>query len=465
MPAPAHVLEALEEGFDRTLEELRRLVAVPGVSAAAFDPVQVARSADAVAALLSEVGLRNVEILRLADAHPYVVGDWLDAGAGAPTVVLYAHHDVQPPGRESRWRTPAFVPTLRDDGRLYGRGVVDDKAGVMVHAAAIRAWLQAERRLPVNVKVIVEGEEETGSQHLAEFLRVHRERLAADVIVLSDTANLETGLPSITTSLRGLVVIDVTVRALDHPLHSGMWGGPVPDAASALCVLLGRLFDEDGQPAVPGLFDDVPPPSREDHARLAALPFDPVAFRGDAGMVPTATFAGSDEHPIYERLWLAPSLAVTALEAVPLAEAANQLIDRTRARIGVRLAPGQSAERVRNLVVDFLERDPPWGVEVETRVECAVSGWRTETSNPAFDAARRALQQGFGREPVFIGCGGSIPFVAPFAEVLGGAPALLLGLEDPPCNAHGENESLHLEDFRKACRSATHLLAELGDVA
>jgi len=463
VPAPESVLRALERRFDRTQAELEALVRVPGVSAPGFDPAEVERSAEAVAALLVDVGLERVELLRVPGAHAYVVGEWCGAGPDAPTAILYSHHDVQPPGRAEYWQSPPFEPTLRDDGRLYGRGVVDDKAGVVVHAAALRAWLEAEGRLPINVKVVVEGEEETGSTHLAEFLRIHRERLSGDVIVLSDTANLESGLPSITTSLRGLVVVDVCVRALDHPVHSGMWGGPVLDAATALGVVLGRLVDGDGEIAIPGLDADVPRLTDEDRARLAALPFDAKAFRGDVGLVPGARLAGDDGPAVYERLWLRPALAVTALEAVPLAEAANQLIAEARARIGVRLAPGQSAPRVRDLVVDFLRRDPPRGVEISTEVECATPGWRVEPTGPCFEAARRALVAGFGRDAVFIGCGGSIPFVGPFADVLGGAPALLLGLEDPRCNAHGENESLELDDFRSAARAAAYLLAELED--
>jgi acetylornithine deacetylase/succinyl-diaminopimelate desuccinylase-like protein len=433
------------------------------VSAAGFDPAEVERSAEAVAMLLADAGFEAVTLLRTGGAHPYVVGEWLGAGPDAATALLYAHHDVQPPGRPDRWVSPPFEPTRREDGRIYGRGIVDDKAGVLVFASALRAWLAADAGPPINLKVLVEGEEEIGSGHLAEFLRAHRERLDCDVMVLSDTANLEAGLPSITTSLRGLINVDVTVRALDHPLHSGMWGGPVVDAASAIGVLIGRLFDARGEPAVPGLDHDVPPLTGPERSLMDALPFDDAGFRADAGMPPSVRLAGS-HGSVWERLWRRPALAVTALEAMPLAGAANQLIDVARARIGLRLAPGQDADRVRVLLEDFVRADPPWGVEVTTEVESAVPGWSTQPEGPAFDAARRALALGYGREPVFIGCGGSIPFVGPFAEVLGGVPALLLGLEDPICNAHGENESLHVEDFHRALRSAAHLFAELKEV-
>jgi len=462
VPAPAAVLQAIQARFDTTIGELIELARIPGVSAAGFDPTEVERSAAATAQLLADAGLHHVETLRLDGAHPYVVADWLDAGPKAPTALIYAHHDVQPPGRLDHWDTPAFEPTVRADGRLYGRGVVDDKAGILLHTAAIRGWLDCTGSLPINVKLIVEGEEEIGSEHLAEFLRAHRERFDADVLVLSDTANLETGLPSLTTSLRGLVTIDVTVRALDHPVHSGMWGGPVPDAATALARLLARLVDASGEIAVPGLLDDVPDLTPEQRAAIDGLPFDEANFRRDAGLRPNAPFAGDPRYSVYERIWRRPALAITAIEGMPLATAANQLIAVARARVGVRLAPGQAADRVAKAVVDFLHSDPPYGVEVSLETSSAVPGWQTQPMGPAFDAARRALAAGFGRDPVTIGCGGSIPFVGPFSQVLGGIPALLLGLEDPPCNAHGENESLELEDFRKAAIAAAHLLAELG---
>ncbi|MBW2267202.1 MAG: M20/M25/M40 family metallo-hydrolase [Deltaproteobacteria bacterium] len=462
MPAPQAVLDAIDSRFDATCDELVALTRIPGVSAAGFDPAELVRSADAVAALFSDAGLDDVEVLRIGDAHPYVVAEKRGPGAGFPTVLIYAHHDVQPPGRLDRWLTPAFEPSVREDGRLYGRGVVDDKAGILLHVAALRAWLAVGEPLPINVKLIVEGEEEIGSGHLVEFLRQHRERLAADVLVLSDTQNLDTGIPSLTTSLRGIVQVDVTVRVLDHPLHSGMWGGPLPDAATALSRLLGRLVDDAGRCAVPELDADVPAPSRAERAEIAALPYDEATFRRDAGILDGVPLVDEAGRSPYEQLWFRPSIAVTALEAVPFATAANQLVDEARARIGVRVAPGQDPERVARCVVDFVTTAPPFGAQVEAHVVAKVPGWRTRAEGPAYVAARRALAAGFGRDAVSIGCGGTIPFVAPFGEVMGGIPQLLLGLEDPPCNAHGENESLDLDDFRKAAYASAHLLSELA---
>ncbi len=462
----AAALAWLERNLEGRIDELVGLARIPSVSASGFPADEVQRSAEAVARLLSASGFERVELLRLEDAHPYVLGEWLGAGPEAPTLLLYAHHDVQPPGRDSHWRSPAFEPTRvageGEAGRLYGRGVVDDKAGIVVFAGALRAWLESGGRPPVNLKLIVEGEEEIGSTHLERFLRSHRERLSADVIVLSDTANLATGLPSITTSLRGILNVDVHVRALDHPVHSGMWGGPVPDATSALARILARLWDARGQVAIPDFAAGCAPLTPAQRARLEALPIDEAGFRADVGMVPSAAFIGGGGSEIYDRLWNRPALALIGLEGVPLARAANQLIAEAAARVSVRIAPGQDPEAMRERVVAFLAADPPWGVEVRVEAREAVGGWRVEPAGPAFEAARRALRAGYGREPVYVGCGGSIPFVAPFAEVLGGVPALLLGLEDPICNAHGENESLDLADFGRAMRSAVLLFAELG---
>ena len=464
-PGPTAALAWLDGHFEARVDELAALARIPSVSADGFPPAQLRRSAEAVASLLESSGFERVELLTLDGAHPYVLGEWLGAGPGAPTLLLYAHHDVQPPGRESHWRSPAFEPTRvaheGEAGRLYGRGVVDDKAGIVVFAGALRAWLESGARPPVNLKLIVEGEEEIGSNHLEAFLRAHRERLAADVIVLSDTANLATGLPSITTSLRGILNVDVRVRALDHPVHSGMWGGPTPDATSALARILGRLWDADGRVAIPDFEAGCAPLSPAQRARREALPIDEAGFRADVGLVASAALIGGGAE-VYDRLWNRPALALIALEGVPLAQASNQLVAEAAARVSVRIAPGQDPEAMRARVIAFLAAEPPWGVEVRVEAREAVGGWRVEPCGPAFEAAQRALRAGYGREPVYVGCGGSIPFVAPFAEVLGGIPALLLRLEDPICNAHGEHESPDLADFRRALRSAVVLFAELA---
>jgi acetylornithine deacetylase/succinyl-diaminopimelate desuccinylase-like protein len=453
--ALAHAAARLEH----TLEELKTLARIPGVSADPPPNAELAKSADAVAAWMKRIGLDGVEVVTLPGVHPYVYGEWLGA-PGAPTAIIYAHHDVQPPGRPSHWKSPMFEPTVRD-GRMYGRGVVDDKAGAAIQFAAIEAYLK-NGGLPINVKVVIDGEEEIGSEHLGDFLAKFKERLAADVIVLTDTANLATGVPSVTYALRGIVIVDVDVAALDHPLHSGMWGGPVPDAPMAMCKILGRLVDDQGRIAIPGIYEDVRPMTDAERGRLQALPFDAAEFRSDAGMLEGVGWAGEKGHGHYELMWRRPTIAITAMEASPLAGASNQIIASARARVGIRTVPDMDGRKVAAALAAALAKDPPWGVKVTTHIHAVGGWWITNPEGPAFEAASKALGAGYGVPATFIGCGGSIPFVEPFSTVLGGIPALLLGLEDPVCNAHSENESLHLGDFEKAVAATVHLYAELA---
>lgn len=443
--------------------DLERLVAMPSVSAPGFDPALVRDSAEAVRALLTERGLENTELLELDGAHPAVYADWLHAGEQAPTVLLYAHHDVQPPGQLDAWTSPPFEPTERD-GRLYGRGAADDKAGVLVHVAAIDAWLASTGGLPVNVKVIVEGEEETGSEHLSGFLERYHERLRADVMVLTDSVNWQVGVPAVTTSLRGLVDCEIELRGLDHALHSGIYGGPVPDALMGLIQLLARMTDDCGCVAIPGFADDAREPSEEERQRWRDLGFVEARFRAEAGMLDGVRLVGAARRPVLERLWARPSISVIGLDAPGVDGSSNTLQPSARARISARLAPGQDPERARELLVAWLRREAPWGLHVEVRPGAAAEPYAADLSDPAFAAAGRAFERAYGHPAVFIGIGGSIPFIAPFAEAFGGVPALLTGVEDPDTRAHGIDESLHLEDWERACLGEAYLFAELvGD--
>jgi acetylornithine deacetylase/succinyl-diaminopimelate desuccinylase-like protein len=380
---------------------------------------------------------------------------------GAPTLLLYAHHDVQPPGRLEKWKSPPFTPTVRR-GRLYGRGAADDKAGVMVHLAAVAAYLRGAGASPVNLKLIVEGEEEIGSEHLEVFLAKHRKMLAADCMVLTDTANIDTGVPSLTNRLRGIAVVMVNVSALREPLHSGMWGGPVPDPSLAMSKILASLLDAQGRVIVPGFHDGITPPSEGERARLAALPGNEAGFVRQARMLDGVELVGEPEYSIWERLWHRPALTVTNLEVGSFANPINQITESVRARIAARTVVGQDPAEVGRRIVEHVKAAAPWGVHVEATVEGTGGAWSCDAEGPAFEAARRALEKGYGRAEVTIGAGGSIPFVEPFARVLGGVPALLIGVEDPPVNAHAENESLCIADFRKAARASVHLYTELA---
>ena len=453
-------LAHLEKSWDRYLSQLADLVAIAGVSASPPPDPEVTRSAHAVRDLLIGAGLENVEVIEFPGGHPYVYGDWLHA-EGAPTVLLYGHHDVQPPGRPEKWKTPPFEATLREDGRLYGRGAVDDKAGVMTHVAACEAWLAGAGRLPLNVKMIVEGEEEVGSTTLEPFLDKYQRKLAADVIVLTDTANLDAGIPSLTVSLRGLAGVTIEVQALDHPVHSGMWGGPVPDPVQALCKMIASLTDQTGQ-LVPTLREGVRPLAPDERAALAELPFDERTFKEQVGMEPGVRLVGDVDMPVWGRVWRQPSVTVIALEARPFDGSSNQIVESARARISVRTVPDMDSQRTQDALVRHLETSVPWGCTLRIERESLASWWLTEPRGPAFDAAARAMEKGYGRKVEHIGCGGSIPFVDPFAKVLGGIPALLTGVEDPICNAHGENESLHVEDWKRGTRAAVYLYDELA---
>ena len=442
------------------VEELKKLARIPSVSFERFDHSFVRQSGEAVCDLFRRIGLDNVKLLEMPDvkgALPYAYGEWLKA-PGRPTLLLYAHHDVQPAGELSRWTTPPFEPTERN-GRLFGRGCADDKAGILVHVAAIDAWLKTAGALPVNVKLVIEGEEEAGSGSLGQFLARHKEMLQADAIVLTDTCNFDTGLPSITTALRGMVSAQIEVKALKQPVHSGMWGGPVPDAAMALSKILSKLSNDDGSIAIPGIYDKVRALTPDEKASIAALPIDDATFRKQAGMLEGTHLLGG-RHP-YEMNWRMPSLAINAIQASSRADARNILVESAWARVGIRIVADMDPKEVEQKLVDALKANPPFGCQVEVTSEGAVGAWYTSTEAPAFKAAMTALRDGYGREPVAIGCGGSIPFVEPFARELGGAPALLIGVEDPYSNAHSEDESLDLGDFAKATRSAIRFYAEL----
>ena len=452
-------LDAHLSDFTRDLTELSR---IPSVSASGFPPEEVRRSAEATAEVLRRAKVDNVRVLEISGVHPYVYGEWLKR-PGAPTILLYGHHDVQPPGRPEKWLSPPFEPTERG-GRLYGRGTADDKGGVMVHVAAVAAYLSAASALPCNVKFVIEGEEEIGSRNLGRFLSEYRALVDADYIVLSDTANFDTGVPALTYQLRGICQVDVEVACLRQPVHSGGFGGPVPDAVQILCRLIADLTKADGSLDVPGLYRKVAKPGKKQLGRFRALPFREAKFKRDAGMLPGVRLGGERRFSVYERLWTRPALAVIALEARPFLGSTNQIIEAARARLSLRTVPDMDAQEAGRLLVRRLTRRPPHGARVTARVTGGTPSWTTDPEGPAFEAARAALKAGFGREAVMMGAGGSIGFVGPFARMLGGAPCLLTGVADPVCNAHSENESLHLGDWVKSMRAAVHLYDELARV-
>lgn len=451
-------ISAAQAQFPETIRRLSGLVRIPSCSFPGFDPAHVERSAEATAAWMRETGFPQVEIVRMPGTHPYVLAEDRRAGADKPTVLLYAHHDVQPPMRAERWESPAFEPVERA-GRLYGRGAADDKAGIALHAASAAAWYRTTGSLPVNVVVLVEGEEEIGSDHLGAFLDAHLGRLRADCLVIADLANFETGVPALTTTLRGLLAVEIELRALRKPLHSGVWGGAVPDPTLALCRLLAELADAQGRPTVPGLPAADPVPEAE-AAGWASLPFDRVRFAEQAGLLRPE--AAPDAGTVFRRLWREPSLQVNAIQAGTRGQTGNVIMDAAWARVGIRLAPGMDAQAAQEALLAFLSARAPKDMEISVHPDAAAPAWSTGTDHPLFALARQALERGYGCAPVVAGCGATIPFVGEMTSKLGGIPALLVGVEDPESAAHSENESVHLGDLLSAVRSQVAFLGLLA---
>ena len=406
------------------------------------------QSARKTAELLAAEGV-GAEIVRAYDgAPPAVIGE-RKGPEGAPVVLLYAHHDVQPENDPADWDSPPFEPTVRG-ARLYGRGAADDKAGIAVHVGALRALGDD---LPVTVRVFIEGEEEVSSETLPDLLRQYRNRLAADVIVIADAGNWDIGVPSLTTSLRGLIRVDVEVRTLMHAVHSGMWGGLVPDALMALTRLLSTLWTENGSPAVEGLVS----------APAAEVDYPEERLRAESGAAPGTSWIGTGS--AVERLWTRPAITVTGLDAPKVAGASNTLVPVARARVTIRLAPGDTSANGLARLQGHLEKHVPWGAQLTTTVVDAGEPTVLPTVGPAYTAARSALAEAWGGvAPVDMGTGGSIPFIAEFQERFPGASILVTGVEDPDTRAHGPNEGLHLAEFERAVLAEALLLQRLGSM-
>jgi len=430
--------------FPAVRADLERLVRVPSMSAAGYDAAPVRESARITAEILRAAGA-EVRILEGAGAHPAVVGR-VAGPAGAPTVLLYAHHDVQPPGPRDRWASDAFTPTERD-GRLFGRGSSDDKSGIVAHAAAIRAW---GGKPPVNVVLFIEGEEESGSTHLADFLAAEHALLDADAVVIADSGNWRVGEPAITTTLRGNVLVTVEVRTADHAVHSGEYGGSVPDANMALVRLLASLHDDRGSVAVKGLRSGDADP----------LDLTEAELRGWIGTRPSVELIGTGS--LTARLWQQPSISITGIDATSVAESSNTLWPVARARVSMRIPPGQPGRAAQDALVAHLESHAPWGAEVTVTRGSIGEAFVSAAAGPAYLAMRDALGAAWGRDARDIGMGGSIPFLFDFARIFPKAALLVTGVADPASNAHSEDESLDLRELERGCVAEAVFLGLMG---
>jgi acetylornithine deacetylase/succinyl-diaminopimelate desuccinylase-like protein len=425
---------------------LADLVRIPSVSAAGFPPEEVRRSAEAIAALFRRAGMEDARLLEIEGAHPAVFGS-IPAPDGAPTVLLYAHHDVQPPGPAEEWESGPFEP-LEKGGRLYGRGASDDKSGVAMHLGTLRAF---DGQPPVGVKIFLEGEEEMGSAHLGDYLDRYADLLSADVIVIGDGGNWRVGQPALTVSLRGLVGCVVEVRTAANAVHSGVFGGVFPDAIASMIKLLATLHTDDGDVAVPGLVGTESDP----------LDLTEEELRDQLGAVPGLAQIGSGG--LTSRLWTKPAISVLAMDVPSIAHSINQLVPVARAKVSMRIAPGQDPDDAMNALRSHLLSNAPWGVDVTVYGVELGSAFELTTEGDAANAWKEAMTDVWGAPPFEIGAGGSIPFVADFARRYPDAAILLTGCGDPTSAIHAPNESQDLDDLEKSILAQARALAKLAE--
>ncbi len=443
------------EQFPALQADLEALVRIPSVSAAAFDQAHVAASAAATEQLLRDAGLPDVQILSAprpdgTPGAPAVVAR-RPAPEGAPTVLLYAHHDVQPPGDSATWETDPFEPTQVGE-RLFGRGAADDKAGIVAHLGALRALgLPDGADLPVGVTVFLEGEEESGSPSFRAFLEAHRDLLAADVIVVADSTNWKVGVPALTTSLRGLVDGDVELQVLEHAVHSGMFGGAVLDAVTLMSRLVATFHDDAGDVAIEGLVT-APEPQ---------VDYEEAALRADSSLLDGVALAGTGT--VSGRLWSKPALSVIGMDVTSVAKASNTIAPSCTAKISLRLAPGQDPVAADAALAAHVAKHAPFGAKVTWRSGEQGKPFLAPGDTAAMRAARAAFTEAWGTAPVDVGVGGSIPFIADLLEVFPDAAILVTGVEDPDSRAHGANESVHLGELQKVVLAEALLLTKIAE--
>ncbi|WP_458781319.1 M20/M25/M40 family metallo-hydrolase [Arthrobacter sp. D3-16] len=446
--------QAVTADFTSAVRQLSDLVRIPAMAWDSFDPSELDKAARHVAGLLQEAGITDVDILQAprpdgAPGAPAVVGR-RPARNGKPTLLLYAHYDVQPAGDITLWESPPFEAVERD-GRLWGRGVADNKAGVMLHLAAFRSVLRVlGDDLELGVTIFIDGEEEAGSPSLPLLLQQHGDLLSADVLVVADSGNWKVGVPALTTSLRGLILGTIEVRVLDHALHSGTYGGPLLDAVTVLSRLIATLHHDDGSVAVEGLIaSDMPGPS-----------MDEEEFRADSGVRPRVSLAGSGS--LTSRLWTKPALAVIGMDVPSVALSSDTLQPVARAKFSLSLAPESDTAAAMDAVRRHVEVHTPFGADVTFTPAGRTEGFAGDAASPAARTMLSAMEDTWKVPAVCMGVGGSIPAVNILTKLYPRAEVLIIGAEDPDSRAHGANESIHLGDFENAIVAEALLIARLN---
>ncbi len=437
---------AVSADMSRLKDLLADLVQMESVSANGYDPAGVRDAGEAIVALLIEAGYQNAQLLESSHGHPAVFAE-LPAPEGAPTILLYAHYDVQPPGPIEEWKTGPFEP-FEKDGRIYGRGASDDKSGVVMHVGAIAAHGED---LPVGVQIFFEGEEEAGSEGLGEILENYSDLLKPDVIVIGDGGNWEVGVPGFLERLRGMAGVKLEVRTLNSAVHSGQYGGVVPDALMTLSRLLATLHDDEGTVAVPGLVS-------EEYEN--DLDFSEERARSESGAIEGLELIGRGS--IKSRLWSRPSISILAIDAPPVAEAINQLVPVASAKVSMRIPPGQDTDAALEALKTHLRANLPWGAELNFFYEETGDATTLDTNNFAVDAWKEAFKEAYGVDAVAMGAGGSIPFISTFRQLYPEAPILVIGCGDPTSSIHAPNESQDIGDLEKATLSEAIAFRLLG---
>ena len=450
------VIDFIHTNRDRYISELKDYLAIPSISALPQHAADVRKCAEWTADEMRKVGLENARLIE-TKGNPVVYGDWLHA-PGAPTILFYGHYDVQPVDPVDLWTSPPFEATVRD-GEIYARGAADDKGQVFMHLKAIEAHLKNGGTLPVNLKLIIEGEEEVGSANLDDFVRANKAQLAADVVVISDSAMFDRGVPSICYSLRGLVYCQLDVRGTKSDLHSGVFGGAVVNPNMALAQILAQMKDRGGRIKIPGFYDDVRQLSDEERAAWKKLPFNEKKYRKDLG---APKLFGESGYSTLERVWARPTFDVNGLLGGFTGEGAKTVIPAvSMAKVSMRLVPDQDPDKIAKLFDDYVRKVTPKSVEVKITHLHSGKPWLTSYDNPYVQAAGRAIEKGFGRAPVFAREGGSIPVVSTFQAELG-LPSVLFGVGLPDENAHAPNEKLDLDNFHNGVVASAILYEEIA---
>src|SRR6266545_613508 len=454
-----NVIDFINVNRDRYLEELKALLAIPSISALPEHAGDVRRCAEWCADEMRRIGLQNVRLFD-TPGNPVVYGDWLEA-EGAPTILFYGHYDVQPVDPLDLWQSPPFEATIRD-GEIYARGSADDKGQVFMHFKAVEAHMKQNGRLPVNIKFILEGEEEVGSVNLDNFVRDHKGELGADVVVISDSGMFGRGIPSICYGLRGLVYFQIDLRGSNTDLHSGSFGGAVANPAAVLSQMLAAMKDRGGRIKIPGFYDDVVPLKDEERKAWASLPFNERKYKKDFGI---PKLFGETGYTTLERTWARPTFEVNGLLSGFTGEGAKTVMPAvSMAKVSMRLVPDQDPDKIAGLFEQYVRKIAPKTVELKITRMHGGKPWMTAYDNPFVQAAGRAIERGFGQKPVFTREGGSIPVVSTFQEELG-LPSVLFGVGLPDENAHAPNEKLDVANFHNGIIASAYFYDEIAHVA